>query len=126
QQWVVTAAAIATLVGGVFAGGQGITSAIVVAAIPVLAGVIVRTRRGNREQLAVQERRHEGERALLEERQRIARELHDVGAPHMSGIAIQAEAAPYKNPDPPQGFVERFAGIPASAPNRLNEPRRGL
>ena len=126
QTWVVTAAAIATLVGGVFAGGQGITSAILVAAIPVLAGVIVRTRRGNREQLAVQERRHEGERALLEERQRIARELHDVVAHHMSVIAIQAEAAPYKTPDPPRELVESFGEIRASALSGLNELRRVL
>jgi len=88
--------------------------------------VIVRTRRGNREQLAVQERRHEGERALLEERQRIARELHDVVAHHMSVIAIQAEAAPYKTPDPPKELVESFAEIRASALSGLNELRRVL
>src|SRR5262249_60322355 len=46
-QWVRTAAAIATLVGGVFAGGQGLTSPIRGAALPVVGGAIVRTRRGN-------------------------------------------------------------------------------
>ena len=77
-------------------------------------------------ELAVQERRHEGERALLEERQRIARELHDVVAHHMSVIAIQAEAAPYKTPDPPKELVESFAEIRASALSGLNELRRVL
>ena len=92
----------------------------------MFAGVIVRYRRGSREQLAVVERRHEGERALLEERQRIARELHDVVAHHMSVIAIQAEAAPYKTADPPPELVESFADIRASALSGLNELRRVL
>jgi signal transduction histidine kinase len=126
EAWVVTTAAVVTAVGDIYALGQPPTTAILIAAVPVLAGVIVRTRRGNREQLAVQERRHEGERALLEERQRIARELHDVVAHHMSVIAIQAEAAPYKTPDPPEELVESFAEIRASALSGLKELRRVL
>jgi len=126
EAWVVTTAAVVTVVGAIFVEAQSPTAAILVATVPVLAGVIVRTRRGNREQLAVQERRHEGERALLEERQRIARELHDVVAHHMSVIAIQAEAAPYKTPDPPKELVESFAEIRASALSGLNELRRVL
>src|SRR5204862_5676210 len=100
--------------------------ALLFAAIVVRAGVIVRSRRGSLELLAVAERRHEGERALLEERQRIARELHDVVAHHMSVIAIQAEAAPYKTTDPPKELVESFAEIRASALSGLNELRRVL
>jgi signal transduction histidine kinase len=101
-------------------------TAVFVAAATVLAGLIVRSRRGSREQLAVAERRHEGERALLEERQRIARELHDVVAHHMSVIAIQAEAAPYKITDPPPELVESFADIRTSALSGLSELRRVL
>jgi signal transduction histidine kinase len=126
EAWVVASAGVVTAVGAVFANGASPTTAVLVAAATVLAGVVVRTRRGGREQLAVQERRHEGERALLEERQRIARELHDVVAHHMSVIAIQAEAAPYKTPDPPQELVESFAEIRASALSGLNELRRVL
>jgi signal transduction histidine kinase len=100
--------------------------AFLAAAAPVFVGFVVRLRRGSREQLAVAERRHEGERALLEERQRIARELHDVVAHHMSVIAIQAEAAPYKTADPPRELVESFADIRASALSGLGELRRLL
>jgi signal transduction histidine kinase len=126
EAWVVAAAGVVTAVGAVFINGQAPTTAVLVAAVPVLAGVVVRTRRGGQERLAVQERRHEGERAVLEERQRIARELHDVVAHHMSVIAIQAEAAPYKTQDPPKELVESFAEIRASALSGLKELRRVL
>ena len=126
QPWVVASAGIITVIGAGVISPPTIAGAIVVAAIPVSAGVIVRSRRANREQLQVQERRHEGERALLEERQRIARELHDVVAHHMSVIAIQAEAAPYKTADPPRELVESFAEIRSSALSGLSELRRVL
>jgi signal transduction histidine kinase len=126
EAWVVTTAGIVTAAGAIFVEGLVPITAILVAAVPVLAGVVVRTRRGGQERLAVQERRHEGERALLQERQRIARELHDVVAHHMSVIAIQAEAAPYKTTDPPKELVESFAEIRASALSGLKELRRVL
>lgn len=123
--WVVAAAALVTLVGAIVIDLRTAAAAIL-AAIPLLAGVVVRVRRSGREQLAVQERRHVGERALLEERQRIARELHDIVAHHMSVIAIQAEAGPYKTADPPAELVESFREIRASALSGLGELRRLL
>ena len=101
-------------------------SAIFLTAVAILLGVVVRVRRSGERQLEEQERRHSGERALLEERQRIARELHDVVAHHMSVIAIQAEAAPYKTADPPPELVESFGEIRASALAGLAELRRVL
>jgi signal transduction histidine kinase len=65
-------------------------------------------------------------RALLEERSRIARELHDVVAHHMSVIAIHAETAPYRVPDPPEPLVESFSVIRSSALEALTELRRLL
>ena len=47
-------------------------------------------------------------------------------AHHMSVIAIQAEAAPYKTPAPPPELVESFAGIRTSALTGLVELRRVL
>jgi signal transduction histidine kinase len=126
KPWMVTSAALVTIIGAATIEAQRVPSALVITLVPVLIGVIVRTRRGNIEQLAVAERRHEGERALLEERQRIARELHDVVAHHMSVIAIQAEAGPYKADNPPPELVESFGEIRASALSGLNELRRVL
>jgi signal transduction histidine kinase len=123
----ITVAATATIVVGaaVLDPGSGVV-AVFLTALPVLLGAVVRQRRSGERQLAEQELRHSGERALLEERQRIARELHDVVAHHMSVIAIQAEAAPYKTADPPPELVESFADIRASALAGLSELRRVL
>ncbi|HEX9065467.1 MAG TPA: histidine kinase [Streptosporangiaceae bacterium] len=126
RTWAVVAVSVVTMLGAGAISRPAIGPAVVLTAAPVFAGVIIRSRRANREQFRVQERRHEGERTLLEERQRIARELHDVVAHHMSVIAIQAEAAPYKTADPPPELVESFAEIRASALSGLSELRRVL
>jgi signal transduction histidine kinase len=123
---VVAGAAAVTLAGAAFIDLGAIPLAVFLTAVAILLGVVVRVRRSGARQLAEQERRHSGERALLEERQRIARELHDVVAHHMSVIAIQAEAAPYKTADPPPELVESFGEIRASALAGLTELRRVL
>ena len=123
---VVAGAAALTVAGASFIDLAAIPLAVFLTAVAILLGVVVRVRRSGARQLAEQERRHSGERALLEERQRIARELHDVVAHHMSVIAIQAEAAPYKTADPPPELVESFGEIRASALAGLTELRRVL
>ncbi|WP_176955483.1 sensor histidine kinase [Sinosporangium album] len=65
-------------------------------------------------------------RALLEERTRIARELHDVVAHHMTVIAIQAEAAPYRVAETPAELARSFAVIRAGALEALTELQRVL
>lgn len=123
---IVVATAVATVLGAAVIDLRTAAAAVFLTAIPLLLGAVVRVRRSNERMLSEQERRHSGERALLEERQRIARELHDVVAHHMSVIAIQAEAAPYKTPAPPAELVESFGEIRASALTGLAELRRVL
>jgi signal transduction histidine kinase len=123
---IVVVAEVITVLGAVSIDARSAVAALFLSAIPLLLGVLIRTYRGSERRLAEQERRHSGELSLLEERQRIARELHDVVAHHMSVIAIQAEAAPYKMQVPPPELVECFAGIRESALTGLAELRRVL
>jgi signal transduction histidine kinase len=96
-------------------------------AVVLLAAGALATRRETQRRLAEQQRVSDAERArraLLEERTRIARELHDVVAHHMSVIAIQAEAAPYRVPEPPEELARSFTAIRATATEGLAELRR--
>ncbi|MFD9476558.1 MULTISPECIES: sensor histidine kinase [Streptomyces] len=81
------------------------------------------------QRVAEQESISEAERSrrtLLEERARIARELHDVVAHHMSVITVQADSAPYRVPGMSEPVREEFAAIAASARESLGEMRRLL
>ena len=63
---------------------------------------------------------------MLEERGRIARELHDVVAHHMSLIAVQAETAPYRLSGLPEPARAEFAALSAAAREALADMRRLL
>jgi signal transduction histidine kinase len=79
--------------------------------------------------LAVQTERAEDERArraVLEERTRIARELHDVVAHHLSLIAVRAETAPYRLPGLPEPAQAEFGSLSEVAREALAEMRRLL
>ncbi|MFI7393214.1 sensor histidine kinase [Streptomyces tendae] len=103
--------------------------AVILFAVVVLLGIALRGRREARTQLAEQTSLTAEERArrtLLEERGRIARELHDVVAHHMSVISIQAQVAPLLVKDPPDELRENLAGIRQNALEALTELRRVL
>ncbi|MGW1762855.1 sensor histidine kinase [Streptomyces sp. NPDC002073] len=94
-----------------------------------LIGYALRGLRVARGQLHEQETLTEEERArrtLLEERSRIARELHDVVAHHMSVISIQAQVAPHLVENPSEELKENLAGIRENALEALTELRRVL
>jgi len=65
-------------------------------------------------------------RAVLEERTRIARELHDVVAHHLSLIAVQAETAPYRLGELPEPARAEFGSLSEVAREALTEMRRLL
>jgi signal transduction histidine kinase len=79
--------------------------------------------------LADQTERTEAERArraVLEERTRIARELHDVVAHHMSLIAVRAETAPYRLTGLSEPARAEFGALSEVAREALGEMRRLL
>ncbi|MFE7616257.1 sensor histidine kinase [Streptomyces sp. NPDC057496] len=100
-----------------------------ICALLVVIGAVIRERGDAQRRLAEQETISEAERAqrtLLEERARIARELHDVVAHHMSVITVQADSAPYRISGLPDEAREEFEAIAASARESLTEMRRLL
>ncbi|MEU6667135.1 histidine kinase [Streptomyces sp. NPDC046727] len=102
---------------------------IVLSALILLAVTVRHTRREARQEVTAQQTVTEHERSrrtLLEERTTIARELHDVVAHHMSVVAIQAEAAPYRVENPPPELEKAFATIRENAVAALTELRRVL
>jgi len=103
-------------------------AAVLVVAIAALGDIGSRRRR-TRLLLAEQEELTELERAkraVLEERARIAREMHDVVAHHMSMIAVRAETAPYRVPDLSDSARAELATIAGAARSALTEMRRLL
>ncbi|MEV5596248.1 sensor histidine kinase [Streptomyces sp. NPDC052496] len=104
-------------------------SATAVLVTVVVVGAALRGRQVARTELVVQEEITSEERArrtLLEERSRIARELHDVVAHHMSVISIQAQVAPHLAENPSDALKENLAGIRTNAVEALTELRRVL
>ncbi|MFE2292927.1 sensor histidine kinase [Streptomyces sp. NPDC059452] len=107
----------------------GLVASALVFGTALILGTALRTVRLARDDLVVQTELTADERArrtLLEERQRIARELHDVVAHHMSVISIQAQVAPHLVKDPSDELKENLTGIRENALEALAELRRVL
>jgi len=122
--WALTAALTVSFINTSHGAGAlvGITAVMVV-------GDQVRRRREAQHELAAEEKRvaaEQARRAVLEERTRIAREMHDVVAHHMSLIAVRAETAPYRLDGVSEPVQEEFAGIAAASREALTEMRRLL
>ncbi|MFI5796880.1 sensor histidine kinase [Streptomyces sp. NPDC051677] len=116
------------LVGGATYTSTGVTAVAICGAV-VLVGTAFRGLGEARTQLVEQETitaEERGRRTLLEERNRIARELHDVVAHHMSVISIQAQVAPHLVENPSEELKENLAGIRQNALEALAELRRVL
>ncbi|GAA4081298.1 sensor histidine kinase [Nonomuraea soli] len=97
--------------------------------VAALFGYNVRSRRRAADRLVQEELRTQaaqGAQSVLAERARIARELHDVVAHHMSVIAIQAEAVPLKARGDARQLEEGLAGIRALSLEAIAELRQIL
>jgi signal transduction histidine kinase len=97
--------------------------------IALIGGIAYRYRLRFHAKLAMAQRDVEVEqerRTLVEERARIARELHDVVAHSMSVIHMQATSAPYRLPDVDPGTRAEFAAIAVGAKGALGEMRQLL
>ncbi|WP_203185957.1 sensor histidine kinase [Streptomyces pratensis] len=128
--WLMTGAAglLLHLVAPVRSDG-GALLLVVLGAVVLVIGASVRERGEAQRRLAEQWTISEAERAqrtLLEERTRIARELHDVVAHHMSVITVQADSAPYRISGLSEEARAEFASIAAGARESLAEMRRLL
>ncbi|NLU69265.1 sensor histidine kinase [Streptomyces sp. HNM0574] len=128
--WLVTAALSVALgfVGQDRGDGTGVLLVVLSGAV-LLLGASLRERADAQRRLAAQETISEAERArrtVLEERARIARELHDVVAHHMSVITVQADSAPYRLAGLPPSAREEFGTIAETARESLSEMRRLL
>ena len=127
--WAAPQAAVALAAAGVgvdgAAGASMIVSASVSAAI-LAGGVLGRQWLANRGALREERRTSAGlsaQRRELEERNRIARELHDVVAHSMSVISVQATTAKYRFPELGDDAEREFASIAGSSRQALAEMR---
>jgi signal transduction histidine kinase len=123
-----------TLAAGLSAIPQGlgyslnvvVQGAVIWALATVLAVVLGRARL-QRRNAVIKIAEEQSRLRVLEERARIARDLHDVVAHHMSVIAVQASTAPFRiDPGAREETSREFRAIGASARESLQELRQVL
>ncbi|GAB3755835.1 sensor histidine kinase [Microlunatus parietis] len=127
-------AVLITMVAGLSAIPQGfgysagvvIQGGVIWTLATVLAVVLGRTRLQRRD-ATIRIAEEQSQLRVLEERTRIARDLHDVVAHHMSLIAVQASTAPYRiTAERPAEVDQEFRSIGAAARESLQELRQVL
>jgi len=125
-------ATLAVLGGGLVAGTYAITASETLAGTVLLlgvvwliaaggwaAGVAMRQRRFAAERAAASDR----QRAVTEERMRIAREIHDIVSHNLSVIAVQAGVANHVAAEQPERAQAALRSIEATSRNALAEMR---
>jgi len=108
---------------------KGPVSATIVFAVVAVAVDSGSARLAAQQALTDQAEQTEAERArraVLEERSKIARELHDVVAHHMSLVAVRAETAPYRLTGLTDPVRAEFASLSDVAREALADMRRLL
>ena len=112
-----------------FGGKQAALFAVVLLVLVVAALALGDARRLRAQAIAERDSSRQAmlaarrDQAALAERARIARDLHDVVAHHVSMIAIQADTARLATPGLPEQGRERLAAIGATARDTMTELR---
>ncbi len=137
--WLVGAGALVAT-GGIIAGarlddavltsvGGSVFQAVGTVGAPVLVGILVVTRRESREAREDQQRALLRERdalltaAVARERTAMARELHDIAAHHLSGIAVMSAAIGTQIDTDPAGAKEAAAQVRRQSVSVLHDLR---
>ena len=134
---LVLASALLTLtIGGSMSDGNGLFAAaafgLVLIVLPLVAGYAARARRRYLEEVerrlveAERDRDERSRRAIDEERSRLARELHDVVAHHVSLIGVQAGAARSALGHSPGAIRDALVAIESSSRDAVLEMRQLL
>ena len=103
---------------------HSVTPALVLTAVPLALGAALGARQRARTALRNEQVRAEealARQGALAERARIAREMHDIVAHHMSMIAVRCETAPYRLGDVPPQVRTEFADVATAARQSLAE-----
>jgi signal transduction histidine kinase len=119
--WLITASLFYWGVPSDIQGGW-VVGVTVVALFGLLAGRLIRTSRALARQAEVSSL-EKSRRVVLEERARIARDLHDIVAHHMSLVVVQTETAGYRVPDLSESARAELLSIGESARSALTETR---
>lgn len=98
---------------------QGLPVAVVLPLLAVTGAWLVTRWLADRDRLGLAVSRE----AATAERSRIARELHDVVAHHVSLVTVRAESAPYVVPDLPDAARDAFGEIATTSRRALDELR---
>jgi signal transduction histidine kinase len=129
--WVVTQALgiVATALSPDRGSWRGLITMAVLSAVAVVVGDLIHSRRETSKRLVEQEtisKVERAERERLQERARIARELHDVVAHHLSVVVVRADSAPHRLAGVPDNVRDEFTEIAEAARVSLTEMRRVL
>jgi signal transduction histidine kinase len=135
-RWVICVLAVIGLVNVQFlpyhSGAYTFLTAVLEFGVAGVAGVLSRTHRAYTQEAEARAEQAETDRdrqlalAAAQERTRIARELHDVVAHHVSLMAVQSEAAASLLPDRPAEASKSVEIIGQTAREALTELRRLL
>ncbi|GAB2855861.1 hypothetical protein GCM10027200_65360 [Lentzea nigeriaca] len=117
---VLTGALVSTLV---VANSDGVNAGMALVVPVIMAVVYLFGARGRAEKRLEEE---QAAKAALEERARIAREMHDVVAHHMSMVVVRCETAPYRLKGLNEEAEREFAELGQAAREAITDMQRLL